>query len=70
MELRPIKTETDYQNTLKRLEFVFDAPIGSQESDEADILALMVDEYEKRHYFIDAPDPIEALKIRMEQLNF
>ena len=69
MELRPIKTETDYQNALNRLECVFDAPIGSAESDEADILGLMVDEYEKKHHFIDAPDPIEAIKIRMEEMH-
>ena len=69
MEFRPIKNETDYQNTLERLENVFDAPIGTPESDEADILAIMVEDYEKKHYTIDAPDPIEAIKIRMEELN-
>lgn len=69
MELKPIKTEIDYQNALKRLELVFDATIGTAESDEADILGLMVDEYEKKHYPIAAPDPIEAIKIRMEEMN-
>lgn len=69
MELKPIKTETDYQNALKRLELVFDAPMGTSESDEADILGLMVDEYEKKHYPITAPDPIEAIKIRMEEMH-
>ena len=69
MELKPIKSETDYQSALKRLELVFDAPNGTPESDEADILGLMVDEYEKRHYRIEAPDPIEAIKIRMEELH-
>jgi HTH-type transcriptional regulator/antitoxin HigA len=69
MELRPIKTEADYQNALKRLELLFDASIGTPESDEADILALMVDEYEKKHFPIDAPDPIEAIKIRMEEMH-
>lgn len=69
MELKPIKTETDYKVALKRLETLFDAPIGTPESDEADILGLMVDEFEKKHYFIDAPDPIEAIKIRMEELQ-
>ncbi|NLA49309.1 MAG: transcriptional regulator, partial [Bacteroidales bacterium] len=44
-------------------------PIGSMESDEADILGLLVDEYEKKHYPIEAPDPIEAIKIRMEELQ-
>jgi HTH-type transcriptional regulator/antitoxin HigA len=69
MELRPIKSETDYQKALERLERIFDAPIGTSESDEADILGLMVDDYEKKHYPIDAPDPIEAIKIRMEELQ-
>lgn len=69
MELRPIKSETDYQKALERLEKIFDAPIGMAESDEADILGLMVDDYEKKHYPIDAPDPIEAIKIRMEELQ-
>lgn len=69
MELRPIKSEADYQQALERLERIFDAPIGTSESDEADILGLMVDDYEKKHYPIDAPDPIEAIKIRMEELQ-
>ena len=69
MELKPIKTETDYQEALKKLELIFDAPIGTPESDEADILGLMVDEYEKKHYRIEAPDPIEAIKIRMEEMQ-
>lgn len=69
MELKLIKTESDYQNALKRLDVIFDAPIGTPESDEADILGLMVDEYEKKHYPIEAPDPIEAIKIRMEELH-
>ena len=69
MELRPIKSEADYQTALERLEQIFDAPIGTPESDEADIVGLMVDDYERKHYPIDAPDPIEAIKIRMEELQ-
>lgn len=69
MELKPIKTESDYQNALKRLEVIFDAPMGTNESDEADILGLMIDEYEKKHYPIEAPDPIEAIKIRMAEMH-
>src|SRR5690606_17440469 len=68
-ELRPIKSETDYLKALERLEQIFDAPTGTQESEEADILGLMVDDYEKRHYPIEAPDPVEAIKIRMEELQ-
>ena len=69
MNIKPIKSETDYRLALKRLEEIFDAPIGTPEGDEADILGLLVDEYEKKHYPIEAPDPIEAIKIRMEELQ-
>ena len=69
MNIKPIKSEADYKHALKRLEEVFDASIGTSEGDEADILGLLVDEYEKKHYPIEAPDPIEAIKIRMEELQ-
>jgi len=69
MNISPIKNETDYRNALKRLEVIFDAPIGSVEGDEADLLGLMIDDYEKKHYPILAPDPIEAIKIRMEEMH-
>jgi HTH-type transcriptional regulator/antitoxin HigA len=69
MNIKPIKSEADYKVALKRLDEIFDAPIGTSESDEADILGLMIDEYEKKHYPIEAPDPIEAIKIRMEELQ-
>jgi HTH-type transcriptional regulator/antitoxin HigA len=69
MNIKPIKSEADYKLALKRLEEIFDSAIGTLESDEADIVGLMVDEYEKKHYPIEAPDPIEAIKIRMEELQ-
>jgi HTH-type transcriptional regulator/antitoxin HigA len=69
MTIKLIKTEPDYRLALKRLEEIFDAPIGTTEGDEADILGLLIDEYEKKHYPIDAPDPIEAIKIRMEEMH-
>lgn len=69
MNISPIKNETDYRNALKRLEVIFDAPIGTPKSDEADLLGLMIDDYEKKHYPILAPDPIEAIKIRMEEMH-
>lgn len=69
MELKLIKTEEEYQSVLNRLDVIFNAPIGTSESDEADVLALLVDEYEKQHYPIEAPDPIEAIKIRMEEMQ-
>ncbi|SEI82924.1 HTH-type transcriptional regulator / antitoxin HigA [Cyclobacterium xiamenense] len=69
MNVRPIKNEKDYRQALERLEVIFDAPIDTKEGDEAEILSLMIDTYENEHYPIEAPDPIEAIKIRMEELN-
>lgn len=69
MELKPIKTEADYRAALKRLEVIFDAKLGTSESDELEILGLMVDDYENKYYPIEAPDPIEAIKIRMEEMH-
>ncbi len=69
MNIELIKNEADYQRALQRLEEIFDAKIGSIESDEADILALLIDQYEEKHFHIDAPDPIEAIKIRMEDMH-
>lgn len=69
MNISPIKTEIDYEKALERLDEIFDAKIGTKESDEADILGVLIDEYEKKHYPIEAPDPIEAIKIRMEELH-
>ncbi|MDO9258211.1 MAG: hypothetical protein Q7U54_22050 [Bacteroidales bacterium] len=69
MEIKPIKTETDYTQALKRLETIFSAEIGTTESDEADVLGLLIDDYEKKQYPIEAPDPIEAIKIRMEEMH-
>jgi HTH-type transcriptional regulator/antitoxin HigA len=69
MELKPIKSEQDYQKALKRLDMIFDALIDSKEGDEAEILSLLIENYENEHYAIAAPDPIEAIKIRMEELN-
>lgn len=69
MNIKPIKSESDYENALSRLELIFDAKIGSPESDEADVLGLLIDEYEKRYFPIESPDPIEAIKIRMEEMQ-
>lgn len=69
MDIKVIKTEEDYQKALKRLEVIFDAPIDSPEGDEAEILSILVEKYEDEHYPICPPDPIEAIKFRMEQLD-
>lgn len=69
MELKPIKCELDYRKGLERLEVIFDEPSDTKEGDEAEILSLLIENYESENYPIEAPDPIEAIKIRMEELN-
>ena len=69
MDIRPIKTENDYNKALKRLELVFDAASNSNEGDEVEILTVLIDNYENQYYHIESPDPIEAIKIRMAELN-
>lgn len=69
MEIKPIKTEKDYEKALERLEVIFDAAPNSKEGDEAEILSLLIDNYENQYFPIEAPDPIEAIKIRMEEMN-
>lgn len=69
MDIKPIKNEDDYRKALKRLEALFDAPSGTGESDEADVLGLLIDDYENKYYPVEAPDPIEAIKIRMEEMH-
>ena len=66
MELRPIKTESDYQNALTEIEKLFDAEPGSPELDRLDILTTLVEAYEQQHYPIDAPDPISAILYYLE----
>ncbi|MBI2281859.1 MAG: helix-turn-helix domain-containing protein [Bacteroidetes bacterium] len=67
MELKIIKTKKDYHAAMERFEDIFSAKRGTKESDEADVLALLIKEYENKHYVIDAPSPLEAIKYRMEQ---
>ena len=69
MEIKPIKTEQAYYQALERLEKVFDMPADTPEGDEAEILSLLIENFENQYYPIEAPDPIEAIKIRMEELD-
>jgi HTH-type transcriptional regulator/antitoxin HigA len=69
MNIKPIKTEADYKKALKRLEKIFDAKKGTNEGDELEILSILIENFEKERYPIEMPDPIEAIKFRMEQLN-
>ena len=70
MEIKPIKTEQDYFEALEQLELIFDANLGTKEGDELEILGILLEEYENKHFPIELPDPIEAIKFRMEQLNY
>ena len=70
MNIKPIKTEQDYLDALKRLEVIFDATPNSIGGDELEILGVLIDNYEKNYFPIDLPDPIEAIKFRMDQLNY
>lgn len=67
--IKPIKSETDYTEALSRLELIFDAQPNTPEGDEADLLSLLIENYENEHYTIEAPDPIEAIKIRLEEMD-
>lgn len=69
MDIKIIKTEEDYNKALKRLEFIFDASANTAKGDEADLLGMLIERCEDEHYPIEAPDPIEAIKFRMEQMN-
>ena|SRR6218665_1246416 len=70
MTIKPIKTKKDYQRALERLEVIFDSKKGSAEGDELEILGILIEKYEDAHFPVDFPDPIEAIKFRMEQMGY
>lgn len=67
MEIKPIRNERDYEAALRRVESLWDSEGGSPECDELDVLVTLVEAYEHERYPIDLPDPIEAIKFRLEQ---
>ena len=67
--IQSIKSKEDYEAAVKRLESICESPSGTTESDEAEILATLIDEYEEARFPIGLPHPIEAIKIRMEELG-
>ena len=69
MKIAPIRNNKDYQNALKRLEEIFDAKTGTEQGDELEILSILIEKYENEKFPIDLPDPIEAIKFRMEQMG-
>ncbi len=70
MTIKPIKTEKDYQDALSRLESIFDSKKGSAQGDELEILGILIEKYEDEHFPVGFPDPVEAIKFRMEQMGY
>ena len=70
MTISPIKTRKDYQKALNRLDVIFESKPGTPQGDELEVLGILIDNYERINYPIDFPDPIEAIKFRMEQLGY
>ncbi len=70
MNINLIKTETDYNQTLDRLAIIFDAKKATEEGDELELLGILIEQYENKHFPIALPDPIEAIKFRMEQMGY
>lgn len=69
MDIRPIKTEHDYETALNRVEELWGAKKDTPEGDEFDLLVTLVEAYEMKHFPIVPPDPIDAIKFRMEQMG-
>ena len=69
MEIRPIKTEQDYNASIRRIEVFWGAKKDTPQGDELDLLVTLVESYEMRHYPIAPPDPVDAIKFRMEQMG-
>lgn len=67
MELKPIRTKRDYEVALRQAEAWWDAPAGSPKAERLDVLTLLIEAYERRHFLIEPPDPIEFLLFIMEQ---
>jgi HTH-type transcriptional regulator/antitoxin HigA len=70
MKYKIIKTNKEYQKALERLDKIFDAKKGSTEADELELLSLLIEQYEDKHFPLNLPDPIEAIKFRMEQMGY
>ena len=69
MTIKPIKTKRDYQTALKQIERLWDAKRNTPKGDRLEVLVTLVEAYEQKHYKVEPPDPVEAIKFRMEQLG-
>jgi HTH-type transcriptional regulator/antitoxin HigA len=65
--IKPIKTEADYNAALAEIDVLMDAEPGTPEGDRLDVLVTLIEAYEAKHWRINPPDPIEAIKLRMQQ---
>ncbi len=70
MNIKPIRTKKDYDQALARLEVIFDSKKGTDKGDELEILGMLIENYENEKFPIGFPDPVEAIKFRMEQLGY
>lgn len=70
MDIKPIRNAKDYEQALERLELIFDAKKRTKEGDELEILGILIEHYENQHFPIELPDPVEAIKYRMEQMDY
>ena len=68
MEIKPIRTKTYYRAALKKIKALMSARAGSPEGERLDVMVTLVEAYERKHYPLDLPDPVEAIKFRMEQM--
>ncbi len=70
MNIKPIKTKKDHKQALKRLEEIFNARPSTPDGDELEVLSILIEKYENEQFLINHPDPIEAIKFRMEQMGY
>lgn len=70
MNIKPIKNDNDYKAALNRLALIFDSKKGTKNGDELEVLAILIEKFEDEHFPIGLPDPIEAIKFRMEQMGY
>jgi len=69
MTIKPIRSDDDLRTAFKQLELVFQAPAGSEQADDREVLVTLIEAYEQKHYPIGPADPVDAIKFRMEQQN-
>jgi len=69
LNIKPVRNEADYQKALERLEIIFEAKIGTDEGDELEILAIVIDNYENEKFPIGMPYPISVINFNMEQMS-